>query len=161
MMAALATIIMLLGGVIPVMTYCSPLFASLCLLPVMDRYGTRPALATWAVVAALTLIIGLDKEAAFFWTFLAWYPAAKPRVDGIKSKPVRLLVKIGIFTVCTLAMYGLTCYILGIDEIIEGFSASKWINAGFIAAIVLVMMLYDRALDNMPAVFRKILGKTK
>lgn len=161
MMAALATVIMLLGGVIPVMTYCSPLFASLCLLPVLDRYGARSALATWAVVAALTLIIGLDKEAAFFWTFLAWYPVAKPRLDRIKNAPVRLLLKMGIFAASTLAMYGLTCYILGIDEIIEGFSASKWINAAFIAAIVLVMMLYDRALGNMPAVFRKILRKSK
>ena len=56
MMAALATVIMLLGGVVPVFTYCSPLLASLCLIPVIDRFGKTPALACWAVVSALTLI---------------------------------------------------------------------------------------------------------
>ena len=43
MMAALGTMLMLTGGLIPVLTYCSPLLASFCLIPVLDAYGKRNA----------------------------------------------------------------------------------------------------------------------
>ena len=38
MMAALGTVIMLTGGLIPVLTYCSPLIVSFLLIPVLDQH---------------------------------------------------------------------------------------------------------------------------
>ena len=43
MMAALSVVVMLLGGLVPVFTYCSPLIASILLLPVLDEYGAGKA----------------------------------------------------------------------------------------------------------------------
>lgn len=157
--AALGTAVMLLGGVVPVFTYCSPLISSLFLIPAVELYGTAPALLTWIVTSLLSLLIGADKEAAFFYLFFAWYPILKPRLDRIPSAPVRFGLKLLIFSAATAAMYWLTCFILGIAEIVSSFSSSVWLNIAFLAAIVLCMLLFDRALVGLTAMFRARLKK--
>ena len=152
MMASLATVLMLAGGLIPIMTYCAPLFGALCLIPVNEKYGSTPAWTTWAAVSILTLLIGADKEAAFFWIFFSWYPIIKKRMDSISPKPMKTALKLLLFTASALIMYALTCYVLGIEEIIESFSERWWLNAVFLAAVVAVMMIYDYALDSMQSV---------
>ena len=149
MMAAAGTAVMLLGALVPVFTYCSPLLASLFLLPVIDVCGKRNALLVWAVTSVLVLLIGADKEAAFFYLFFGWYPIAKEGVDRIGSKVLRFLLKLLIFSAAAAAMYALTCYVLGIEEIIETFSETWWVNALFLAAVVFCMMLFDAALKRL------------
>lgn len=146
MMAALGVAIMLSGGLVPVFTYCSPLISSLLLIPVLFEYGTGKAWMVWFVTSVLSLLIGADKEAAFFYIFLGWYPAVKPYADRISGKALRMLIKILLFSTSISAMYALTCFVFRIGEILDSFSASKWINAGFLAALVLVMLLYDTVL---------------
>ena len=146
LMAALGTTVMLTGGIVPIFTYCSPLIAALFLIPVSDIYKKGTAWSVWAVTAILSLLIGTDKEASFFYLFLGWYPIVKPKMDKINPKWIRATVKTSIFSVSVLLMYYLTCNILGIDEIIESFSASFWINAASIILIVICMLLYDKAL---------------
>ena len=152
--AALCTAVMLLGGLIPVFTYCSPLIASVFLIPAIELYGTMPAISVWVVASLLSLLIGADKEAAFFFVFFGWYPVLKPRLDKIPSRLLRAALKLIIFSVCTAAMYWLTCFVLGIDEIVSSFSASVYLNLAFLAAVVLCMMLFDKALDGLTALFR-------
>lgn len=154
-MAALAALIMLTGGLIPVMTYCSPMLASLCLIPVLDAYGAGPAWAVWAVTGALSLLIGADKEAAFFWVFFGFYPIIFPAFQKIKNRPLRVALKACLFAVLAAAMYGLTCFIFGIDEIVSSFSASAVINLAFLAMIVVVLLLYDRALPGFILFYQK------
>lgn len=164
MMAAVGAVIMLTGGLVPVFTYCSPLIASLLLIPVLFAYGPGKAWAVWFVTAVLSLLTGADKEAAFFYLFLGWYPAFKPYADRIPSRALCVLAKAGIFSACVAAMYGLTCFVFRIGDIIDSFSASKWINAGFLAALVLVMLLYDTVLVRVAFLYRckllPVLGKT-
>lgn len=154
-MAALAAMIMLSGGLIPVMTYCSPMLASLCLIPVLDAYGPGPSWAVWAVTGALSLLIGADKEAAFFWVFFGFYPIIFPAFQKIKNRPLRIALKTCLFAVLTAVMYGLTCFIFGIDEIVSSFSASAVINTAFLAAIVICLLLYDRALPGLMYFYQK------
>ena len=91
--AALGTVIMLTGGLIPVFTYCSPIIASVLLISVLEEYGAREGWMVWAVTSALSLLIGIDKEAAFFYLFLGWYPIAKPFFDKIPSRGFQLPYK--------------------------------------------------------------------
>lgn len=159
LMAAAGTAVMLLGALVPVFTYCSPLLASLFLLPVIDVCGKRNALLVWAVTSVLVLLIGADKEAAFFYLFFGWYPVAKDGLDRIGSKVLRFLLKLLIFSAAAAAMYALTCYVLGIEEIIETFSESWWVNALFLAAIVFCMMLFDAALKRLAPRVRRLTQK--
>lgn len=153
--AALGTAVMLLGGLIPVFTYCSPLIAALFLIPVLDVYGKKCGWATWTVTAALSLLIGADKEAAFFYIFFSWYPLVKPGLDRIGAKPLRIAAKVLIFSAAAAAMFLLTCYVLGIEEIQASYSATMWINVAFLAAMVLCMLLFDRALNGFIRLFRE------
>ena len=159
LMAAAGTAVMLLGALVPVFTYCSPLLASLFLLPVIDICGRRNAVLVWAVTSVLVLLIGADKEAAFFYLFFGWYPVAKDGLDRIGSKALRFLLKLLLFSTAAAAMYALTCYVLGIEEIIETFSESWWVNALFLAAIVFCMMLFDAALTRLAPRIHKLTGK--
>ena len=160
--AALSTAVMLLGGLVPVFTYCSPLLASLFLIPVPDLYGRGPALATWCVTAALSLLIGADKEAAFFYLFFGWYPIVKPWMDAHLGALPRLLLKTLLFAAASGLMYWLTCTVLGIEEIAASFSASRWLNLAFFAAVVLCMLLFDKALERVTALYLgRLKGKLK
>ena len=160
LMAAAGTAVMLLGALIPVFTYCSPLLASLFLLPVTEICGRRNAVLVWAVTAILVLLIGADKEAAFFYLFFGWYPLAKQEIDGIRRKLLRSLVKVLIFSAAAASMYALTCYVLGIEEIVESFSSAAWVNVLFFVAVVICMMLYDAALRRLEPRIRRLIEKT-
>ncbi|MDO5445696.1 MAG: hypothetical protein Q4F31_08760 [Eubacteriales bacterium] len=164
MMAALSVVIMLTGGLVPVFTYCSPLISSLLLIPVLFEYGISKAWMVWFVTSVLSLLIGADKEAAFFYIFLGWYPALKPLVDRIPGKALQLIVKTIIFSAAVAAMYGLTCFVFRIGDILNSFSSSKWINIGFLAALVFVMLLYDMVLVRAAFIYRQrllpVLSKT-
>ncbi|MBR1821710.1 MAG: hypothetical protein IJ769_08820, partial [Clostridia bacterium] len=92
MMVALATAILLMGGVIPAATFVGPALAGLMLIPVLVEGGTRMALGAWLAVSALGLMLCADKEAALLFSFLGYYPAIKWRLDAkIKPWPRRLV----------------------------------------------------------------------
>ena len=161
MMAALGTVIMLTGGLIPVLTYCSPLIAAFLFIPVLDQYGRKEAWMVWAVTATLSLLIGVDKEAAFFYLFLGWYPILKPYFDAIPSHTLRFLGKLLTFSVSIGAMYALIFFVFQIDDIIESFSALFWINLLFFVGLVAVMLLYDRLLVGIWITYRRRFSNKK
>ncbi|MBQ3423819.1 MAG: hypothetical protein IJH38_01300 [Clostridia bacterium] len=95
-MAALATAILMMGGVIPAATFVGPALAGVVLLPVLIEGGRRAALGTWVAVSALSLILCADKEAALLFAFMGWYPAAKwpleRKFPGRRSLSVKLVL---------------------------------------------------------------------
>ena len=153
--AALGTVIMLTGGLVPVFTYCSPVIASVLLISVLEEYSAREAWMVWAVTSALSLLIGIDKEAAFFYLFLGWYPILKPAFDRIPSGLLRIGAKLLVFALCIAAMYALICFVFQLSEVIGSFSAVMWINVLFFAALAMVMMLYDRTLAGLHVFYRR------
>jgi len=156
--AALGAAVMLAAGLIPILTYCLPLAASLFLIPVLYEFGKGRAWMTWIVTAALAAILCGDKEAAFFYAFLGYYPIVKPTFD--KLGRVGFAVKLLFFAAVVTGMYALIVFVLGLDVEIErnGFLAA------LCAALTAVMLLFDYALRRMfllyvkrirPAVFKK------
>lgn len=154
MMAALSVVVMLLGGLVPVFTYCSPLIASILLLPALDEYGAGKAWMVWFVTAVLTLLTGVDKEAAFFYIFFGWYPILKPLYEKIPGRFLRFFAKMATFAAATAAMYGLICFVFRIGDIVSTFSSVFWINAAFFVCLVAVMLLYDRTLVGIWVIYR-------
>ena len=154
-MAAAGTALMLLSGAVPIFTYAAPLLASLFLCPVCSRAGNRIAAAVWVITAGLSLLLGADKEAAFFYLFFGWYPIVKPLLDRIGSKGVRIAVKTVLFAGLALVMLVLTVLLLGIGESVTGTPGLHMLDLAFLAAIVLCMLLFDKALEKlMPLLLR-------
>lgn len=160
LMCALAVVIMLLGGFIPVMTYCSPIIASLCLIPIMNSFGKRYTLLSYVVISLLSVLLSPDKESAFFWIFFAWYPVVQPILNlKIRNKVACFLSKMLLFAVLTFLMYYITCSVLGIKEILESFSSSGVLNTVFYILVVVVMLIYDILLSRMNTIYKKKLEK--
>ena len=164
-MAALGTVLMMLGGLIPVLTYCSPLLASLLLIPVAIEAGSGSGWCVWAVTAALSLIIGIDKEAGFFYCFFGFYPLVKPFFDRRSPKAIRFSLKTLFFAAMVGLMYWLLCFVLGMEEVLESFSALLWVNLATLAALVVVLLMFDKVYERMQLMylvrFRPKLGLDK
>ena len=84
MLAALACVIMGMGGLIPVATYVVPMLSIFLLQFVFRSCGGRIAWAWYGAVAILGLLLCPDKEAAAVFLALGYYPIVKPRLDRKK-----------------------------------------------------------------------------
>lgn len=132
LMAALAIIIMCLGGMIPFATFVCPMLCCLITKLVMTLCGKRIAWAWYGAVAILSVLMAPDKEAAAVFVFLGYYPIVKPWMDRQK---LRWLWKGLLFNSAILVMYWLLIHILGLNEI-----ASEYEEAGMIMTIVMLIL---------------------
>lgn len=153
-LAALGAAVMLTGGLIPVLTYCSPLVAGLLLIPMIYEYGSGRAWMTWGVTAALALILCADKEAAFFYFFLGYYPILKRTLDRIAHRAVRLLTKLIFFAAVLALMYGLLYFVLGLESVVNDLNtASAFLNIAVYVGLIAAMMIFDVAIVNLTKVY--------
>ena len=150
LMAALGAVIMTAGGLIPIATYCSPMLASVLLLPVMSELGNPRAWMTWAVTAALALLLSVDREAAFLYLFLGYYPILRPGLNAVRSAPLRFLLKLLYFSLSIAAMYALLLWVFQLSSLLADFSDfTLWMSIGFFAGLVAAMMVFDTALARL------------
>lgn len=156
LMTALSVVLLLSGGLIPVATYCAPMLSGLLLLPVLLEYGKKSAWTTYAAVALITLLLGADKEAAFFYMFLGYYPILKWELEKIKSKPMKFLVKLIIFNLAVVTMYMVLGFLLNMHALIEEFSEMGTVlTIVFLAMLNCCLFLYDRLLVPMIFLYAK------
>lgn len=159
MMTALSVVLMLLGGLVPVMLYISPLLAGLLLLVVLIEYGKQAAWLTWLATALCVLMVGADKEAAFFYVFIGYYPIIKWGIDRrIANKGLRLLAKILLFTVMTGLMYLLLALLFPALMVIEEFGG-VWMTVLFVLLMNFSLLMYDRALLPMAVLYDRRLRR--
>lgn len=118
-MAALAVSVMCLVGLIPLATYVCPMVCILILDFVRRRCGDRIGWAWWLAVAVLSVLLGPDKEAAFLFLFLGFYPIVRPKIEKIR---LALLVKLAVFNAAVLAMYWILIRLLGMEQIAADFA---------------------------------------
>lgn len=148
LLGALAVVIMLLGGIIPVATFCCPVLAAVLILPVIRECGKRLAWVWYAVVAILSCLMGPDKEAAAIYLFLGYYPIIKLRIDGWKQ-PFRFVSKLVLFNASIAVMYALLLFVLRMDALRqELFGMGKLL---LIVALLLgnvTFFLFDRLLPR-------------
>ena len=116
--AALAVVVMSLGGLIPAATFICPMICMILLKVVLQRCDNRVGWAWYGAVAILGLLLGPDKEAAAVFVFLGYYPIIKPKLDTL---PLRWLWKLIYFNVVILLMYWLLMNLFGMTELVEDF----------------------------------------
>ena len=151
-LAALAVVIMSLGGLIPVATYISPMLCAILLQVVLLSCGARIAWAWYGAVAILAVLLSADKEAAAVFVFLGYYPIVKPRLDG--TRPAWLWKGL-LFNGATLLMYTLLMEVFGMDSIRAEFQEM----GTALCAVMLVLgnvtfFLLDRVLNMLGRKFR-------
>ena len=105
MMAALSVTLMHLGVIIPIMLYVAPMAACILVMFVCVECGLRFAWAEYAAAALLAVLFVPDKEIAFVFAFLGYYPLIKPKFDRLHPKLICTAAKLVYFNAAILAMY--------------------------------------------------------
>ncbi len=131
-MAALAIVVMCMGGLIPVATFVCPMVCIILLSVVMKHTDSRIAWAWYGAVMILSLLLSPDKEAAAVFAFLGYYPIIKPKMDKL---PLPWLWKGLLFNVAILVMYWILLHLIGMAALVEEFA-----EMGTILTIVTLLM---------------------
>lgn len=144
--AALAVVIMCLGGVIPLTTFVCPVLCMLLLQLVARMVGNRIGWAWYGAVAILTLLLGPDKEAAALFVFLGYYPLVKPKLERL---PAPWLWKVILFNASVLIMYTLLIRLFGMNELVAEFQQTGTVLLLVTLALGnLTFFLLDRILSR-------------
>ena len=112
--AALAVVIMNLGGLIPVATYTTPVLCMVLLKVVLLYCGRRIAWGWYGAVALLSMLMSPDKEAAAVFLCLGYYPILKPWIERRRGKWIWKLL---VFNVPMVALYSILIRVLGVAEV--------------------------------------------
>lgn len=150
-MAALALVVMCLGGMIPLATYVCPMFCAVLLTVVLKLTNVRIAWAWYGAVSILSMLLGPDKEAAAVFVFLGYYPILKPWLDRRK---LAILWKLVLFNAAIFAMYSVLIYVFGLADI-----ASEFEELGMVMTAVTLVL--GNATLFMLDVLLTLLGKRK
>lgn len=143
-LAALAVVVMSLGGLIPVATYVSPMLCTVLLKMVLRTCGKRIAWAWFGAVAILSVLLSLDKEAAAVFVFLGYYPIVKPMLE---RRHFPWIWKLLLFNGSVGVLYFLLLQILGMQALQAEFAEMGTV----LLAVLLVLgnvtfVLLDRLL---------------
>lgn len=154
MAAGLSVVIMLMGGIIPAATYAVPMLCGLLLLPILLEFGAKAAWITYLATALIALLMGFDKEAAFFYIFIGYYPIVKWKLDRIRSRPLRLAAKLGLFTGAIVIMYGFMYLLFPLQAFAQEFrEMGIWLSTLFVLVYDLCMLIYDRLLLPLSMIY--------
>lgn len=154
-MAALALVIMCLGGLIPVMTYVCPMVCLLILALVRRRCGNAMAWVWYAAAAFLSLLMAPDKEAAVLLTFLGYYPIVKPRLDALRCRALGWFFKIGLMSLSVAAAYAVLIWLLGMEAIAAEFRELGLVMGAVLWVLALLCLV---GLDLMLSRLEKRMG---
>lgn len=151
--AGLSVILMSLSGVIPLATYVGPMLCIIAGKAVLSFCGKRIAWAWYVAVSILSMLLCPDKEAAFVYLFLGYYPMIK----GLFGKTVLgKLGKLLYFNLSVVLLYLGLIYVMGMDAILTEFmSLGIW---GLVVMIVLANVtfgLLDILLDRFSLIVQR------
>ena len=159
--AALAVVLLTLGGLIPVGTYVTPMLASLPLVILRPALPRSLCIGWYVIVALLGVLLCPDPETAFVFVFLGWYPVAKPALDRLPRLP-RLICKLLLFNAAAAALYALLIFVFQLEALV---SEAK--ETGVALLLVLLVMgnaaflLFDLLLTRLRQRQRTAGGKTQ
>lgn len=153
-LAALAVVLLTLGGVIPVGTYVAPMLASLPLIVLLAELPKGLCFGWYAAVSILGAVLCPDKETAFVFVFLGWYPVAKPALDRLPRLP-RILCRLLIFNLAVAALYALLILVFRLEALVNEAK-----ETGLVMLIVLLalgnltFLLYDVMLKRLTLLYQ-------
>lgn len=155
MFGALAVVFLFLGGVLPLAFYACPLLASACLLPVREECRPGSQWCCFSAAALLGLLLGPDKESALLFCFLGYYPLVQQKLDAIGSRALRVLAKLGLYTVAVGAMYVLLLFVFQLDAVVRELAqTAPWLIAVTALMGAVLLLLYDELLRRFTRLYR-------
>lgn len=154
LMCALAAVIMMMGGMIPLATFVCPMLAGLTLVPIFVECGAKLSWGAYIAISLLSLMLCPDKEAALLFVFLGYYPIIRWRLEQIRSAALRVIARLGIFNIAVGAMYAVSIFVLRMDRLLQEYR-----EMGLILTIICLLLgnisllVYDKLLRNITVIY--------
>lgn len=146
-LAAVAVVIMCLGGFIPVATYICPLLCMMTQFLVLRFCGRKLGWTWFSTVAILNLLLSPDKEAAMVFVAVGYYPLIKPRLEKLRFS---MAFKLLFFNLSIVVSYSFMIYLLGMAELAAENMEFGLVGLGVILILGnLTFTLADRLLTMM------------
>lgn len=158
-LAALAVVLLLLGGFVPFAVYCCPMLAMLLLVPLMEECSVKLCICWYLAVSLLAMLLTPDKETAFVFVFLGWYPMARRPLGRLPKLP-RIIGKLLLFNAAVFAMYALMIFLFRMEAV-----AAEFRTTGLPVLILLLVLanilflVLDVLLGRMTVYFHKRKGR--
>ncbi len=148
--SALALVIMLAGGYIPVGTFAAPIFAGLCIVPIGIDIGPKWAILSYVAVAVLAALLVPDLELVlFFVVLLGYYPQLQPRFLRLRSKILRTAAKLLLFNLSVTAVYSAMLFLFTSPALQTELAGRVPLFWAFLLLLAnLTFVLYDILLDK-------------
>jgi hypothetical protein len=153
LLTALAVVFMVLASVIGVGTFAGPLLAMIALLPLLEEYGSKTALAAYAAAAILGFLIAPELELSLVFAAFGWYPVLRPKLNRLTSRPVRLLIKVVICIAVILMLYGVLLDLLGMSADLA--NAAPLLNLFLLILGIFTFLMMDLALERATFLWQK------
>ena len=149
--SALCIILMFSVGLFPVLVYVFPMISSLLIFILEYECGTKTALASYASVSLLSLILSPDKESSLlFLAFFGYYPILSKYIDRLKSRLLQWAIRFAVFNVSMVTSYFILMKILvAVDS--EEFGKISMLL--LLAAGNVILILYDMSIRNMSRLY--------
>jgi hypothetical protein len=155
MLSALGAGLMAAGGLIPIATYTTPLFAGVLLIPAVYELGSGAGWMVWAATALLSLMLSPDRESAWMYLFLGYYPMLKPFFDQLRPKGAAVAAKLGFFLLAQGGMYALLLWVFRLQEVMADFAGVSFAaNAAMLGILTFSLMVYDKLLERLVPFYR-------
>lgn len=150
-LAAVAVIVMLLGGLIPLSTYACPMICCLICFAVYAYCGSRMAWCWYLTVCFLSMLLGPDPEAVAVLVCLGFYPIIRTKINRLRF---RLLLKLLIFNIAICIICLSLFFVMGTQVFFDELR-----SASILGSIILLLLgnftflLLDKLLGRMEKKF--------
>lgn len=155
MMAVLSVVIMILGGVLGLGMYASPMIAGFCIMYIGREYSAKYQWLVWAAVSLLSFILVPNaEENLMYLCFFGLYPVLWP---GFEKLPIKLR------WICKLLYFNLM--VIAVEALVMLVLVPETMGTGMLIALLLmgnvIFLCYDFLIPRADKLFQKYLGKFK
>ena len=153
MMTALCVVIMIVGGILGIGLYASPMIAGLLLLPIGRKYGVKYHAALWLAVSLLSfLLVPEIEQNLIFLCFFGCYPLLYPYFYRLRP-PLRTICKFLFFNIIIIAVEALVMFVLAPEAM------SLVMLAVFLVLFNATFVCFDFIIPRFELLLHRYVGK--
>lgn len=155
MTAALSVVVMVVGGILGLGMYISPMIAGFCLLPIGRKYGVKYQWVLWAAVSLLCFILVPNiEENLMYVSLFGLYPILYPNFERL-PKRLKWVCKLLYFNIVVVAVEALIVLVL-VPEIMTTAMALMLLAMGNVT-----FLCYDFLIPRWELLMQRYFGKMR
>ena len=164
--SATASALLLIGGIFEILDMTSAALASLAVLVTYLEFGMPTALCVYGVTSVLSFVLNpVATSNVFFILLMGYFPVVKLVIDKKlkKSKILRVISKLAVFNIGSIALLFVFVKISGLDYMIREFTIGP-LSPQIVFVIIFVLLnfflvLYDKLISILSLVYVNVLRK--